>query len=306
MKKRTTIFGYQYQNGVIIVNQDEEAVIKQIFKYYMQGQSLLKIAKKLNIGKIEYSPGVIGWNKARVMRIVENKKYLGDEIYPVLIDSETYEKIQELKASKNTQKQTDRKAEIFQINLPVICDSCGEEMRRRHDSRNKCQQRWTCLNCDCHNIIKISDEDLLHGITDCLNFIIANSSIIKGNNSDQAEPNTEAFRLECEITKTLDGFGFDKDALRKKMMECVSLKYKSIDSTSHITKKLKADFEQSSPLITFCADFCSQTVKSVRLSTNKEIGIILTNDQLVRKEKNDDSDINDTSSKSSTTYTGNH
>lgn len=306
MKKRNTVFGYQYQNGVLTIHPHEEITLKQIFDCYLKGLSLLKIAEMLNAEKVEYSPGVTGWNKARLMRIVENEKYLGDETYPALVESETYEKAQRLKLEKNTQKRTDRKADIFQINLPVICGTCGSEMHRRHDSRNKCRQRWTCQNGDCHNIISITDDDFLRGVTDCLNIVIANPAMLKEKNKAQVEPSNEVRRLEYEITKTLGGFKFDKEALRKKMMECVSFKYKDIDSTSHIVKRLRADFEQSSPLITFSADFCSKTIKSIQLSVDKEISIILINDQQIGKGQNDDTDSHGTSTESSSAHTGDH
>lgn len=304
MKNRIIPFGYQIQNGTAIVHPQEIAILKRIFNCYLHGLSLLKIAEKLNDEQIEYMPGVSGWNKARLKRIIEDERYLGNEIYPAAIDIETYEKIQELKTAKNTQKQTDRTADIFQIGLPVICESCGSEMRRRHDSRNKCQQKWTCTNDDCHSIISITDEDFLQGITECLNTVIANSDMIQESNMAGAEPNNEVRRLNYEITKTLDGFGFDKEALRKKMIECVSLKYKGIDSTSHIIKRLKADFEKSSLLSIFSADLCSRTVESVRLGG--AVSITLINGQQIGRENSNDTDSNCTATESGANDSCNH
>lgn len=306
MKIRSTIFGYQYQNGKITIHPQESIYLKRIFDCYTNGMSLLKIAEMLDAEGVEYTPGIIGWNKARLMRIVENEKYLGDESYPVMITAETYEEIQRLKSSKNHQKYTDRKADIFQINLPVICESCGGELRRRHDSRSKCKQKWTCQNDDCRNIINISDNEFLQNITDCLNTVIKNPNIIKNNDIPLAEPSNDVRRLNNEISRTLEGFGFDKEILRKKMMECISLKYKEIESASYITKRMKSEFEQTSPLDTFSIDFCSRTVKSITLSVNKEITLTLINGQQIGKEQPNDTDSNSTSAESSTTNPCNH
>ncbi len=37
-------------------------------------------------------------------------------------------------------------------------------------------------------------------------------------------------RLENEINRELENIHFDKDTLTKKMFECISVKYKNIDS----------------------------------------------------------------------------
>lgn len=65
MKNRIIPLGYQYQNGIAIIHPQEIIILKQIYDYYINGLSLLKIAEKLNTEEIEYMPCVTGWNKAR-------------------------------------------------------------------------------------------------------------------------------------------------------------------------------------------------------------------------------------------------
>ena len=150
MKKRNIPFGYQYQNGVITTHPQEVAVLNRIFSEYQNGLSLLEITNRLNAEKIEYQPGVTGWNKSRIMRLIEDERYTGIDNFPAIIDKGTHQVMVEMKAQKNTQHGTDRTCEIFHIDVPVTCPECGGEMVRRHDSRfKKCQQRWICSNVDC-------------------------------------------------------------------------------------------------------------------------------------------------------------
>ena len=68
MKIRNIPFGYQFDNGKIISHPVESQIVSNIYENYLQGSSLLQIAKKLNACGAEYMPGVTGWNKARLKR----------------------------------------------------------------------------------------------------------------------------------------------------------------------------------------------------------------------------------------------
>ena len=117
------------------IEPQESKVLKQIYAAYLDGSSMLTIAEQLNREKIEYRDGVTGWNKGRLKHLIDNTKYLGTEVYPSIIDQETYEKIQKTKHGRNTQRNTDKAQDIFRLTVPVRCPSCGDRMRRRHDSR---------------------------------------------------------------------------------------------------------------------------------------------------------------------------
>ncbi|WP_217959882.1 recombinase family protein [Acutalibacter muris] len=178
MKKRNVPFGYQYQNGVITTHPQEVAVLNRIFSEYQKGMSLSEIASRLNDENIEYQTGVTGWNKSRIMRLIEDVRYTGKDGFPAIIDEDTHQTMMEIKAQKNTQHSTDRNHEIFHIDVPVICPTCGHEMIRRHDSRfKKCQQRWICSNADCRTAIHKADSDLLDDITVLLNRVIVNPEL---------------------------------------------------------------------------------------------------------------------------------
>lgn len=166
MKIRNLPYGYQYENGIITINQKETEAVKEIFNEYLGGKSLLKIAERLNAEHIEYMPGVYGWNKSRIKRLIEDKRY------------------------------------------------------------------------------------------------------------------------------------FDKNTVVKKMFECVSLKYKDIDSKKYISKRLKADFANASPLSAFSMDLFNRTVKAIKFSTDGEVNIILINGQKIGKEQSDDANSNNSAENS--------
>ena len=280
MKNRTVPYGYKYEKGIIVLHPQESEIVKQICSAYLAGKSLLNIATMLNEQKVEYMHEVIGWNKARLKRIIEDERYLGKEPYPTIIDEQTYTAMQRIKESRNTQKDTDRKTDIFQITVPVKCPICGERMLRRHDSRYKVQQRWHCENEECRTIIKIADSDLL----DAVNSILAGitSDHIHLTDTTQSEPSMAVRLINNEIARLFDTAEVDKDSLRKKLLEGISKRYEDIDNAPYTTRKLQVELagEQSTESV----QRINKTVSEIILYTDMTVGIILLNGQFIRKE----------------------
>lgn len=223
MKNRNIPFGYRFEDGKIVVNPDEQNTLQRICSEYLDGRSLLQIANGLESDKVEFAPGIITWNKARIMRIVDDDRYLGNATYPQVIDEATLERLRSRKASRNTQTSTDRQSGIYLLKVPIICPSCGNSMHRLQDTRCKCTQKWVCNQC--HIQIKKEDTELMEDITTLLNALIQRPEIIRTAQPSQAEPSIEQRRLDNEIARTLEGYDFDKDALREKLYQRASLGY---------------------------------------------------------------------------------
>ena len=284
MKKRNIPFGYQYQNGVITIHPQEAAVLNRIFSEYQKGMSLSEIASRLNDENIEYQTGVTGWNKSRIMRLIEDERYAGHDGFPAIIDKNAHQVMVEMKAQKNTQHSTDRNHEIFHIDVPVICPVCSSEMSRRHDSRfKKCQQRWLCSNTDCRTAIHKADSDLLHDITVLLNRAIVNPGLVQIPANNESTPSVQVLKAENEIARTLDTLDYDKNTLRKKTLECTSLKYADIDSAPYIAHKLKAVFANAEPLSVFSLPLFKSAVQAVHLEKDGAVILTLINNQTIRK-----------------------
>ena len=75
-------YGYTIRDGRLEVQETEAENIRKIFKNYLAGNTLIKSANLAGLKK----------NSSSVKRILTNKKYLGNEIYPKIIDGESFEK----------------------------------------------------------------------------------------------------------------------------------------------------------------------------------------------------------------------
>ena len=137
-------------------------------------------------------------------------------------------------------------------------------MRRLQDARCKCTQKWVCSQCNTQ--IKIEDAVLMDEITDLLNALICNPDMLHSHQYCQKEPPVEQRRLDNEIARTLEGYDFDKDALREKLFQRADLCYQQIGNEAYIENQLRCTLEQTESLESFDAELTNKIVKQIRLS----------------------------------------
>lgn len=99
-KNRIIPFGYCMKNGEITTEPNEVYAVAEIFGEYLEGKSLLQIAKLMESEKIRYNSDSDHWNKNMVKRIIENEKYLGTDKYPQLIDEDIFRQANEKRVRK--------------------------------------------------------------------------------------------------------------------------------------------------------------------------------------------------------------
>ena len=284
MKKRNIPFGYQWESGSITAHSTESKIVAEIFASYIAGRSLLQIAEALNKNSIEYLPGVVGWNKARLKRIIEDARYLGTESFPAIVEQTAFDKAQTVKFDRNTQKDIDRTAEIRTLPVPVCCEACGLPMRRLHDSRTSHQEKWVCQSCG--TAIKITDTDLLSAITDRLNDLIADPEQVHYTPAAHESP-VELLRMKNEIGRMLDGTMIDKELLKNKIFEYASQRYAELDADERITMEIRAALSDTGSLSSYSAELVKAIVTDITLHADKSVTLTLKNGQQVRKEQSD-------------------
>lgn len=97
-----TPFGFKIENGSAVVDKAAAGQIRQIFQFYLEGDSLATAAKKA--GVISFHGGI--------SRMLKNKHYLGDEYYPAIIDRETFDRAE--------QERMRRAAALGRIKEPAV------------------------------------------------------------------------------------------------------------------------------------------------------------------------------------------
>ena len=280
MKNRRIPYGYEMKNGSIVICESESVVVKQIFADYIGGKNLKSIADSLMNRKIEYLPAETGWNKNRIKRIIEDKRYIGDNIYPNIIQEEILNRANEVKTSRCKTRDSKINKDCKLIKSKMFCGECGNLLHHKTDNAKSNTETWSCKNCKMS--VKMTLEDVEKQITVLLNKVIHNTELIMIENTNDEEIPSEIICMENEIERMLEQVDFDKEKLQDKILQCAAKKYTLNMSVQHITDRLKADFEKSSPLLTFSADLFDKTVSSVILTKDKSISIILKNRKVIK------------------------
>ena len=106
------------------------------------------------------------------------------------------------------------------------------------------------------------------------NFIVRGFTVMNGKNGLFVKMPNRAYRDQNgEIQHSETFFALNNEARNV---------LNSVIVAAYVSRRLKADFEKSSPLSSFSADLCTRTVKSIRLGT---VSITLINGQNIGKEQ---------------------
>lgn len=127
MGNRKQPFGYKITLGEVAIHIEEARVVKQIFKQYLMGESLQKLADTLQEQGVTYDNGR-SWNKNTIARILEDTRYAGEKGYPKLVEPEQLQAVAEKRAQKAAPPQ---KTELQKVLRKLCSKSVGATVERQ-------------------------------------------------------------------------------------------------------------------------------------------------------------------------------
>ena len=278
MRNRNIPFGYRYQNGVLAVHPQESQTVRAVFAAYLSGEPLSKIAAHLTAKLVEYLPGYWKWNKARVKRLLDNAKYIGNGEYPPIIKEKDFQMAHQQKESANTNRRSvDEDVKLFKG--LTHCHHCGAHMARRMDSRMEHPVTWKCPACDY--FLPLSDEELKHRVFLLQQRLVDKPLLAEKEEDEIPVTSMEARRLTNEIYRKLDSGDFSEDELVTLALQCAAKNYEAITSARHITDRLTATLLHAGPLSAFDRELFQRTVSEIHLTRKGEILLKLQNGVII-------------------------
>lgn len=248
-KNRTIPFGYCMKNGEITVDFKESKAVIKIFEEYLNGSSLLQIAKLMESEKIRYSESSDRWNKNMVKRIIENKKYLGTDKYPQIISKKFFDQANEKRVSKST-SMCMIPEDLQGIRSRTYCLECGHRLSRI--GGNSRSAKWDCRNPDCYKLeYQLTDQMIIGAVLTVLNTVIANPNLIESSGEVSAySPTADVIRQQNEISQMMDSPQVDFDRIKSEIFKLAEMKYDccSYDESPQKTSKIKALLENQEQL----------------------------------------------------------
>ena len=84
MANNTEIYGYRVVNGKAVIQEDEARQLQEMARLYLSGLSFVDAAKAVGLNKYH----------GTVRNILKNKKYLGTDFYPAILDQEIFDAVE--------------------------------------------------------------------------------------------------------------------------------------------------------------------------------------------------------------------
>lgn len=275
-KNRTLPFGYAYENGEVVRNQEEARAVAHIFELYILGKSLSEIPEMLTI---PFNGEDSKWDKHKVKRVLENKTYIGEGTYPQIIRKEDFDHVARIIASKRGNKVV-LSDELQAIRDKAYCHHCGRHICRKLDRHKK--ETWICY--ECYYGYKITDDIILSISTALLNILIANPSLAENNEDKPYTPTDEIIRREQNISNSLASSTVDANEIIKAIMLNAEKKYDccSYDDTAEITKKIKEKLTEHTPLKSFDLMLFEEIVEEIQPDIGCSIYMKLKNGAIIQ------------------------
>ena len=277
-RNRVIPFGYCMKNGEITTEPKEVYAVAEIFREYLNGSSLLQIAKLMESENIRYTEDSDHWNKNMVKRIIENEKYLGTDKYPQIIDEDIFKRANE----KRVQKATTLNLvcdDLQGIRKVTYCLECGEKLFRKTNGKGR--EYWNCGNPDCFKYeYRLTDQMIIGAVLTVLNTAIANPSLIENSGEISVySPTVDVIRKQNEINKMSDSIQVDFDRVKSEIFKLAEMKYDccTYNDSPQKTVEIKALLENHEQLNTLDIGLFKACVSRIWISHFCTIEVELIN-----------------------------
>lgn len=168
-------------NGHLIIDPEQAEIVKRIYREYLEGSSMDKIADGLMADGILTGAGKTKWHTSTINKILRNEKYIGDALlqktyttdflnktrvknngivpqyyvendHEAIIPRDIFMRVQEelvrrssVKPGPNGKKHTYSCNHCF--SQMIVCGECGEQFRRIHWNNRGCKSIvWRCIS----------------------------------------------------------------------------------------------------------------------------------------------------------------
>lgn len=136
MGKKVTVYGYRFEEGILQADKEQSRFVQEIFNVYNSGISVSRL--KDHIEGLEI-------NRVKLNDMLSDKRYIGDENFPKIIEPELFEAVQQMKKERRKAIGKEQSyiyyKEYFLLGDKMKCGECGNEY---HCYKHGELRRWDC------------------------------------------------------------------------------------------------------------------------------------------------------------------
>ena len=281
--ERRMPFGYCMEQGALGYEKSEAETVRQIFSMYLAGHSMKRIAEIIAEQGVPYHKDKPCWNKNMVKRILDNRKYLGEEDYPRIIPDEDFLAAQRVKTDKN--KYAPCPTQIVPIKEKLVCGVCGSSMMRL--SLGKGAARWKCRNPDCDCAVRFADSELCRRVDGCIRELARNPELLDHGSTPAAPVQADVLRLENELVAAFNRGAESAEYMKTLIFAAAAERYKQLPDYSyrHRVKALRAKVAAEGLTEQLKQELMDTAVRAIRIGAGNIVTLQLVNGQTVSGEE---------------------
>lgn len=249
-----------------VINEDEAAIVRQIYQWYIKGYSFGQIANKCMDLEYPTPSGKQKWYPVSVKNILTNEKYKGDallqkgytpdflthkrvinngevqqyyvkEHHPAIISPEMFDKVQVLMTARAQTKG------LYAFSGRIVCGECGGTYRRKtlHSTDKYKKVVWGCHNKtkSKHQVSFLEIPEIEKAFTKAVCGLLAKKEEVIPVMQEKAASALEIGQLEADKEKLIA----ERDHLEDSLEEVISLNSSQAVSTSTY-EELSEEFGQ--------------------------------------------------------------
>jgi len=295
--QRHTPMGFRMRNGKVLFEEEKANVVRKVFTDYLSGISTYAIARELTASGILNANNKPSWNHGSVGKILENVKYLGDEMYPQLIDTKIFEQVQ-----NRRQEQRKKLGRVVQPNSMnnqspfsgrLWCGECGEPFRKYIENCGKASEKskWKCkhyiyknrVHCNCG---VMTDEQIKEVCILAVNELIKKPSLLQKKQKELPKRySPEYLKLDQKIKDMEANEQFSSKVLSTLIFQRVTLLYQSaqIYDYEHQTEKIKQALADRKQQTEFNEELFLQIIKQLVIYEDGRIEVEFINGLIVHE-----------------------
>ena len=262
--------------------EDEAAIVRQVFDWYIQGITLLNISRKLNEMGVKSQTGG-EWTKSSLRGVINNEHYLGYVLYSKRVEtvcvengerivrslSQPEDKIIKAKglhqpiidqatwdAARNVCPSVPRTKRVFPLKNPLasvlVCAKCGKVMSRA--KYDHAEDRYTCrYGLKCYKSVKVSD--MVNAVVTAIEEVELPSMELKVQNNEGNSHKIQQ-QLLAKLEKQMEEYEAQEEA-----------QYEYLESKQYTPEV----FTKRNAALRAKMDVCQAEIKKARASMPKSV-----------------------------------
>ncbi len=297
MMQRHMPMGYKMVNGNIEIQEEQAEIIKRIFMDYINGKSMIAIAKELTAMNALNANNKPNWNHGSVGKILQNVKYQGDTLYPKLIEKDIFTKAQQRRTAKEA--ELGRTQQIYAMRNQTVfsgkigCGECGEPYRKyiEHAGKPSEKIKWKCKKYIFQN--KVCCKNQFYTDSQLKNiFITATNELIKKKWLLEKVPKKKPLKMTIELRQTENRIKeleqeelFSSLELAELVFKRAELIYKGskIDDHKSNTEKIKESLAGIEKITEFDEVLFEAIIKQITVYQDTKVDVEYINGTIVSR-----------------------